>query len=139
MKRLVGSVVFGFFCLTSAFSQDGAPKTVVVHRPTVLAFFPPVTDAELERDPGTNEALGDFQLYAMRAGPRLKKAGIDFEVFNAVKFKIKSGPVIRTFKAGGIGYYFITPGKAPLVRFGVMTDDDIIAVAAEYFGTKAPL
>ena len=135
--QLVGSVVFGFFCLTSAFAQ-GAPKTFVVHGPTVLAFFPPVTDAELEKNPDTNEALGDFQLYAMRAGPKLKKAGIDFEVVNAVKFKIKSGAVVRAFNAGkiGIGYYFIKPGKQPHIQYGVMTDDDILEVARKYFGAN---
>jgi len=113
-------------------------ETYVVQKPTVLAFFPPVTEAELAKDADTNEALGDFQLYATQAGPKLKKAGIDFEVVPAVKFKIQSGKVVRTFSSGkiGIGYYFITPGKAPLVRYGVMTDDDILEVAGKYFGVK---
>jgi len=137
MKRLIGFVVFSFFCLTSAFAQ-GAPRTLAVEGPTVIAFFPPVTDAELEKDPDTNEALGDFQLYAMQAGPNLKKTGIDFEVISAAKFKIKIGTVVHTFSSGkiGIGYYFVMPGKKPLVRYGVMTDDEIVEVAGKYFGVR---
>ena len=101
----------------------------------MLAFFPPVTDAELEKDPDTNEALGDFQLYAIQAGPKLKKAGIDFEVVSAEKFKIKSGAVVRTFNTGkiGIGYYFIKPGKQPHIQYGVMTDDDLLEAGSQVF------
>lgn len=134
MKRLIGFVVCALLWQPAGNAQ-GAMETYVVQRPTILAFFPPVTGAELEKDPDTNEALGDFQLYAMRAGPKLKKAGIDFEVISATKFKIKDGKVVRTLSSGkvGIGYYFIMPGKKPLVRYGVMTDDEIVEVTGKYF------
>jgi hypothetical protein len=137
MKRLIGSVVFVLLLLLlPQGGSQGVLETYVVERPTILAFFPPVTEADLAKDEGTNEALGDFQFYAMQAGPKLKKAGIDFEVVSAVKFKIKSGKVFRTFSSGkiGIGYYFVMPGKKPLVRYGVMTDDEILEVGGKYFG-----
>jgi hypothetical protein len=40
--------------------------TFDLSRPTILAFFLPVTDAELSKDPDTNAALDDFQYYARR-------------------------------------------------------------------------
>jgi len=137
MKRLIGFVVFALLWQPAG-NVQGTTETYVVQRPMILAFFPPVTDAELEKDSDTNEALGDFQLYAMQAGPRLKKAGIDFEVVSAAKFKIKIGKIVRTFSSGkiGIGYYFVMPGKKPLVRYGVMTDDEIVEVAGKYFGVR---
>jgi hypothetical protein len=113
-----------------------ADSDLTVERPTILAFFPPVTDADLDQNPDTNEALGDFQLYATRVSPSLKKAGIDFEVVSAVKFKVKNGANVRTFRTGkiAIGYYFVAPGKEPHLQFGVMTDDEILEVASTYFG-----
>jgi hypothetical protein len=82
-----------------------------------------------------NEVLSDFQLYASRAGPRLKRAGIDFEVASAVKFRIRDGGVVRTFKTGkvGVGYYFVAPGRQPRVEYGVHDDLDILDIARKYF------
>jgi hypothetical protein len=57
---------------------------------TVVAFFPPVTDAELKKDPDTNEALTDFQLYAIRAHEPLKKAGVEFHELYVHSFEFAS-------------------------------------------------
>jgi len=32
-----------------------------------------------------------------------------------------------------VGYYFIAPGKAPHIEYGVLTDVDIVQAAAAYF------
>lgn len=135
MRKPVALLVCAFLWLGIAKSQEQGTQTFVVERPTILAFFPPVTEAALDKDPDTNEALGDFQLYASRVGPGLKKMGIDFEVVSAVKFKIRQHRIVRTFRTGkvGIGYYFIAPGKDPHVEFGVRTDDDILDMATRYF------
>ena len=50
--------------------QAKAP-TLIVNRPTVIAFFPPVTQKQLDADPDTNETLADFQLYASSAAKPL--------------------------------------------------------------------
>lgn len=106
----------------------------------IIAFFPPVTEAELDKDPDMNEVLGDFQLYASKAGPRLKRAGIDFEVASAARFKVKDGGEVRTFKAGkvGVGYYFVAPGKQPHVEYGVHDDLDLLDIARKYFQVSIP-
>jgi hypothetical protein len=46
------------------FGATPQKKPIIVNGPTVVAFFPSVTDAELSKAPDTNEALADFQLYA---------------------------------------------------------------------------
>jgi hypothetical protein len=118
---------------------SGEPATEVptytIKGPTVIAFFRPVTDAELEKESDKNEVLSDFQLYASQAAPRLKRAGIDFEVASAVKFRLKYGGSVRTFTAGkiGVGYYFVAPGKKPRVEYGVHDDLDIMEIARKYF------
>jgi hypothetical protein len=110
-------------------------KPVVVKGPTVVAFFPPVTDAELSKDPDTNESLADFQLYATRVREKLNNVGIEFEEISAPSFAVRCGAKTTTFapKRRQSGYYFIAPGKLPRVEYGVMTDVDILRVAAEYF------
>jgi hypothetical protein len=141
MRRLAGPVLLLLLvrCATGA-SQTSSPASFAIVGPTVIAFFPPITDAELDRNPDMNEVLGDFQLYASRAGPRLKQAGIDFEVASAVKFKVRDDRVVRTFKTGkvGVGYYFVAPGKPPHVEYGVHDDLDILDIARKYFQLPIP-
>jgi hypothetical protein len=138
MKRLIVALMLAIAGTGWGYSQI-APKPLPVfdvHKPTIVAFFPHVTDAEMESNPDTNEVLGDFQLYAGAASKPLREAGIDFQSADTRSFTIRSGSKVRTFHTGkiGIGYYFIAPGKKPHVEYGVMVDADILDVASKYFG-----
>jgi hypothetical protein len=114
-------------------------KLIVVTGPTVIAFFPPVTPAELNKDADTNEALADFQLYAAHVRPKLDADGIHFEEIYASSFAVRLGTKTTNFRPQKthIGYYFIAPGKSPRVEYGVMTDSDILEAATDYFHTAA--
>lgn len=94
-----------------------------------------MTEAELSKDPDTNESLADFQFYATRVREKLRNAGIDFEEIYASSFAVKCGTKTTTFhpKKVTVGYYFVVPGRSPRVEYGVMTDEGIFDVAAEYF------
>jgi hypothetical protein len=94
-----------------------------------------VTDAELSKDPDTNESLADFQLYAKSVREKLHNAGIEFEEIYALSFAVRCGTKTTNFrpKKAAVGYYFIAPGKSPRVEYGVMTDVDILRVGAAYF------
>jgi len=121
--------------------SEDIPKqpTFVVRRPTILAFFPPVTPKQLDQDPDTNEVLSDFQLYARQARGPFSKLGVDFEEVYARSFRVTSARRTTTFHPGGpkIGYYFVAPGKRPRIEYGVETDGDLRRIAAEYFGVVA--
>ncbi|HEY5028540.1 MAG TPA: hypothetical protein VIK39_09050 [Candidatus Angelobacter sp.] len=139
MKRLMSSIACVALCaLGASFAPAAAEKKplVVVHGPTVVAFFEPVTRAKLEKDPDTNEALADFELYARKAREPLRKAGIEFHELYAHSFRLRVGNRLITFKPVkvDVGYYLITPGKLPRIEYGVMTDIDLLQVANEYFG-----
>lgn len=111
---------------------------IVVDGPTVVAFFPPVTDTELQKNPDTNEALADFQLYANRVREPFKKRGIEVHELYTRSFRIRVGKNVNTFHPKtGVGYYFVIPGKRPLIEYGVMTDIDLLHVADQYFGPVA--
>ena len=138
MKRIVRAIAATVVGSFLAPSLVAAPKNtvVVISRPTVVAFFPPVTTAELNADRDTNEALADFQLYATKVRKPLHDAGIDFKEIYAKSFQIQRGTRITTFRPGkaDVGYYFVAPGKEPRIEYGVLTDADLRQIASEYFG-----
>jgi hypothetical protein len=110
---------------------------VNVRRPTVIAFFAPVTQEELSKDADTNEALADFQAYAKSVRRPLKDAGIDYKELYTHAFRVRTGYRVSNFHpAKDVGYFLIAPGKKPRVQYGVMTDGDLLEVATEYFGSS---
>lgn len=112
----------------------------IIRRPTVIAFFPPVTQKQLEQDPDTNESLADFQIYAKQARERLAKMGVELKEVYARSFRVSMGGKVTTFRPGSqdVGYYLIAPGKTPRIVYGVQADTDLVQLAAKYFGTPEP-
>lgn len=138
MKRLIGALMFVFTAMAFG-SQRTSPSptpSFEIQKPTIVAFFPPVTEAELEANPDTNEVLSDFQFYACAVIGPLQRSGIDFEVATARAFEIHIRGKVHLFQTGkiGVGYYFLAPRKKAHVEYGVMTDADIFAAAEKYFG-----
>ena len=135
MKSLFRSfflTVVTFLCV--ALYVASKEKPVVIKGPTVVAFFTPVTEAELDKNPDTNEALADFQVYAERVRGQLEGMGIAFEEVYATSFVVKCGAKTMRFRPKiGVGYYFTAPGKSPHVEYGVRTDVDILQVAKDQF------
>lgn len=125
--------------LNCAVAPAEEPPLVVVHGPTIVAFFEPVRQEELEKDPDTNEALSDFQFYAGAVREPLKKMGIEFREVYARSFRVRIGKQVTTFRPGEItvGYYFVEPGKKPRIEYGVNTNSGLIEIAREYFGMAA--
>jgi hypothetical protein len=142
MKRLMSAIACAALCgLTGPAAPAVAEKqpVVVVHGPTVVAFFEPVTQAKLAKEPDTNEALADFQLYATSVREPLRKAGIEFHELYTHSFRLRVGNRLTTFRPvkGDVGYYLVAPGKKPRIEYGVITDVDLLQVANEYFGIPA--
>jgi hypothetical protein len=117
-------------------AQQQKIPTFDVRHPMIVAFFPPVSDAELQRDPDTNEALSDFQEYAQRVREPLRQRGIEFHEVYANRFGIKRGKDVVVFTPGKVqvGYYIVAPSKKPRIEYGVNTDVGLLQVADEYFG-----
>jgi hypothetical protein len=137
MKRLTCAIASTVVALVLGPSLVDAAKNaiVVINRPTIVAFFPPVSPAELNAHPDTNEALADFQFYAARIRKPLQDAGIDFKEIYGKSFQVQRGVRITTFRPGKIdvGYYFVAPGRLPRIKYGVLTDTDLLQIAKEYF------
>jgi hypothetical protein len=135
---VIASIAVGLFVVSSVPAAE-KQTVVVVRGATIVAFFPPTTQAELKNDPDTNEALADFQYYATNVQKPLHDEGIDFKEIYARSFRLEIGTSSTTFRPGKvkIGYYFVAPSKKPRVEYGVMTDHDLLQIATEYFGLAA--
>ena len=125
-------VILGAFAATAADLQP----TITVRGPTIVAFFGPVSDAELKAHPDINESLADFQYYAGGAGKALQNTEIDFHEIYVRSFRVRIGAKTTTFRVGksGVGYYFVAPGKMPRVESGVLQASSILEIAEQYFG-----
>jgi len=139
---LCGAIAVVLLLLTIGFSDARAAKSPVftVRTRTVVAFFAPVTDRDLE-DEDTNEDLSEFQYYDDEVRAPFKKAGIELRETYTRSFSVRlKGKVLefRTTRNNDVGYYFIAPGKKPHVEYGVMTDEDLLDVAHDYFGIPVP-
>lgn len=121
-------------------STYAAEKTpvITVSGPTLIAFFAPVTQEEIDKNDETSEVLSDFQWHLREVKQKLQKAGISVHELYALKFEVVTGNKKKVFKPGKIdvGYYFVKPGKSPKVEYGVMSNIDIVDTAGEYFGLK---
>jgi len=124
---LAGSAVGGFAQKT---------PTIDVTGPIILAFFVPVTEAQLRQSPETSESLADFQHYVAQVRPALSTRGIELREVRAERFTIRQGAMTTLYavKKNGVGYCLASPGKEPLVQFGVLTDADLLKLADKYFG-----
>jgi len=134
------AVVLALFAIGFRDARAAKAPVFTVRTPTVVAFFAPVTDRDLDNE-DTNEDLSDFQYYDDEVRAPFKKAGIELHETYARSFSIRlKGRVLqfRTTRNNDIGYYFIAPGKKPHVEYGVMTDEDLLEVAHDYFGIPLP-
>ena len=137
MKRFISMLALSWLLVgTVAFVSSQDTPTFEISQPTIVAFFPPVTQSELVKEPDTNESLSDFQFYASQVREPLKKAGVEFKEVYARSFRLRLRQTVTTFRPAKVevGYYFITPGKKPRIEYGVMTDVDLLQIANEYFG-----
>ena len=136
MKRLISAFACVALCaLTIALGAAEKQPAIVVRGPTVVAFFEPVPQSKLDKDPDTNESLADFQLYARSVREPLRKEEIEFHELYAHSFRLRIGSKLTTFRPVkvDVGYYLVAPGKKPRIEYGVMTDSDLLQVANEYF------
>jgi hypothetical protein len=83
--------------------------TFDIRRPTIVAFFPPVTQSELSKDIDTATAMDDFQFYAAKVRQPLEEIGVDFKDVYAHSFRVCLGKSVTTFRPTKVndGYYLV--------------------------------
>ncbi len=112
--------------ILSCTHKDREEGPIVIERATVIGFFPPVTDSDLEKDGDLNEALADFREHFVNARSYFEKKNVRVVELYAKQFTCKlDGKNIEFHPKRDIGYLIAAPGRKPKALYGVMTDIDL--------------
>lgn len=110
---------------------------VIITGPTVIAFFPPVSQQQVDADPDLNEVLADFQWHLGGAREELEQLGVTVHELYKNRILISDTGREHVFSPNTeLGYYIVSPGREALVIYGVTTDVDLIDEARGYFGVR---
>lgn len=102
--------------------------------PTVIAYF---DYANLQSDPNFSDTFGDFQFSVQGMRERLDQAVVRVhECHRSFELQVRGKRQRFDIEPKGAGYYLISPDKAAHVERGVITDDDLIEVMKQYFGSQ---
>jgi hypothetical protein len=121
--------------------QDTADSMMVaIDGPTLIAFYPAVTQAQVDSSEELATVFDDFSYHLSSASDSLRALGIT----------IKSRPIgeIRFVEAGQrrqflpardsaeFGYLLVAPGRAQRVFYSVMSNSDLVQAAHEYLENR---
>jgi hypothetical protein len=109
---------------------------VIVREPTLVALLPQRDGGEVA-DPDDVDVEADFRWHLAGVHHPLTLAGISVSERRAADLIVRNGDQVDVFvpdaSRGGIGYYLVSPGRAPRILHGVHTDVDLLIEAARYF------
>jgi hypothetical protein len=117
------------------YSIDADTGQVTSSGPLLVAAFI-TTQAEIDSGDG-GEALSDFQFYLPSVADSLGTLGVRTAVRYARPIRIvmdRDSIVWRVEEdSGRVGYMMLRPGKPSRTVWGVMTNEDLLSEAKEYF------
>lgn len=125
--------------LDSTRAADSA--AVHVHGPTLIAFFPTVTQAQVDSSDDLATVLDDFTFHLGSANDSLTKLG--FVVIDRPHgtFLIVDGAGSRqitpALDSADVGYVFIAPGRRDHLAYGVMASLDLVEAARTFLAGKS--
>jgi len=108
---------------------------VAVTGPTLVGFFPPVTEAQTAADEELATTLDDFGWHLAEATASLRAQGFAVEARFTDTLWLRAGAERWKFvppDSARIGYYLVAPGRAPNVRYHVHADAELIELGAAY-------
>jgi hypothetical protein len=120
-------------------TSAGGRRRCLIDRPTVIGFFPPVTESDLEKDSELNEVLSDFQEHFVNATSYLESKHVRVVERYAKAFTYRlDGNNVVFHPTRKIGYLIAAPGRHPKTFYGVMTDIDLGDAIDAYLNPKKP-
>lgn len=145
MKPAVVTAVLAVMvgCSFSHGHANARTKTerIVVERPTIVGFFPAVTESDVEADAGVNSALEHWEWALENAQRCFGPKGVHVQAVLADKVVIETdGQIVEAVPRLGatadIGYYLLAPGRAPELVMGPAPSSLLYFLpkaASEYF------
>jgi hypothetical protein len=113
--------------------------SVDVTRPAIIAFYPIVSNADLEADEGLASMLDDFAYYLGTGMDSLEAAGFRVSYHAGDTVRIRAGRensrFVRHPDSAVVGYLFADHSGHLAVVYGVRTDGDLLRYAREFIRT----
>jgi hypothetical protein len=108
----------------------------MVHGPTLIAFFPGVSQAKVDSSADLATVLDDFSYHLSTAMDSLRALGITVVQHPAGIIDLIEAHGRRQFvpakDSADVGYAFVAPGRRNQVYYGVMTNSDLITKARAF-------
>jgi hypothetical protein len=119
---------------------DSEPRldsaTVLVQGPMLVAFYPQVTQAQVDSSEELATVFDDFTYHLSTAADSLRALGITVVERPVGQIRLMEAGRRREFvpakDSAYVGYVFASPGRADRVYYGVMTNSDLLDRAHEY-------
>ena len=129
--------------LTASRPVAGEPEPgvveVAVAGPMAIGFYPPVSDAEIEEDPGTREGLAHLEFALSDVAKCLKSQGVSVRAELARILVLRVGDTVHRIDLPheSVGAYLVVPGREPRVVYATAGPSSLQVLlpnaAAEYF------
>lgn len=124
--------------MTTADSADS--NVVLINGPTLLAFYPAVTQAQVDTSEELTTVFDDFSYHLSTAADSLRALGVKVEERPVGQLRFIEAGEKRQFMpakdSSDFGYLFLAPRRAMRVHYGVMTNTDLVQSAREYLESK---
>ena len=117
---------------STATARTAAPDSMVVrvHGPTLISFYPTVTQAQIDSSEDLATVLDDFSYHLSTAQDSLRAMG--FAIIDHPPGTIRivdessSRDIALAPDSADVGFVFVAPGRRDRVMYGVMTGGELI-------------
>jgi hypothetical protein len=117
-------------------SRTADTSMVVVEGPTLVAFYPATTQAQVDSSEDLATVFDDFSYHLSSAADSLRALGITLREREVGTIQLVESGRRRHFilpkDSADFGYLFLAPRRAQRAYYGVMTNSDLVAAAHEY-------
>jgi hypothetical protein len=120
----------------------GVDSTAVsVVGPTLIAFYPDVSQAQADSSEALSTVLDDYSFHLSTASDSLRKLGFVIVERAHGPIHILSGSssreVVPAPDSADVGYIFTAPGRQDSIAYGVMTNGDLIDAGTAFLGLRS--
>jgi hypothetical protein len=117
-------------------SQSADSTLIVIEGPTLVAFYPPVSQAQVDTSEELATVFDDFSYHLSSAADSLRALGITVRERPVGDIRLVEAGKQRQFRpakdSADFGYLYLAPGRAQRVYYSVMSNSDLVETAHEY-------
>lgn len=126
---------------STATARTAMPDSMAVHvhGPTLISFYPTVTQAQVDSSEDLATVLDDFSYHLSTAQDSLRAMGFAIVDHPPGTIQIidasSSRDIVLAPDSADVGFVFVAPGRRDRVMYGVMTRGDLIDAGHRFLAT----